>query len=67
MQVILYHNNSGESAFAGNLKQKEVHRAITLHPIKQPQYMYRLHKYMKVSVIFYLGSLNNLGLGTGQS
>ncbi|KAG5878296.1 hypothetical protein JTB14_017647 [Gonioctena quinquepunctata] len=47
MQVILYHNQSGEAAFSGDLKQKEVHRAITLHPVKQPQYMYRLHKYVK--------------------
>ncbi|XP_050513631.1 chondroitin sulfate synthase 1 isoform X1 [Diabrotica virgifera virgifera] len=47
MQVILYHNQSGEKAFSGDLKQKEVHRAITLHPIKQPQLMYRLHKYVK--------------------
>lgn len=47
MQVILYHNQSGEAAFSGDLKQKEVHRAITLHPIKQPRYMYRLHNYVK--------------------
>ncbi|XP_057655597.1 chondroitin sulfate synthase 1 isoform X1 [Diorhabda carinulata] len=47
MQVILYHNQSGEAAFTGDLKQKEVHRAITLHPIKQPRYMYRLHNYVK--------------------
>nr|XP_023021724.1 chondroitin sulfate synthase 1 [Leptinotarsa decemlineata] len=47
MQVILYHNQSGEAAFSGDLKQKEVHRAITLHPVKQPHSMYRLHKYLK--------------------
>jgi chondroitin sulfate synthase len=47
MQVILYHNQSGQAAFSGDLKQKEVHRAITLHPVKQPQYMYRLDKYVK--------------------
>ncbi|XP_001807794.1 chondroitin sulfate synthase 1 isoform X2 [Tribolium castaneum] len=47
MQVILYHNQSGEAAFSGDLKQKEVHRAITLHPVKQPQHMYRLDKYVK--------------------
>jgi len=49
MQTILYHNSSGRNAFTGNLKQKEVHRAITLHPIKQHQHMYRVHNYMKVS------------------
>lgn len=48
MQVILYHNQSGEYAFTGDLKQKEVHRAITLHPVKQPRNMYRLHKYVQV-------------------
>ncbi|XP_012278508.1 chondroitin sulfate synthase 1 [Orussus abietinus] len=47
MQSILYHNSSGEQAFTGNLKRKEVHRAITLHPVKSPPYMYRLHNYMK--------------------
>jgi chondroitin sulfate synthase len=49
MQTILYHNSSGRDAFTGNLKQKEVHRAITLHPVKQHQHMYRVHNYMKVS------------------
>jgi chondroitin sulfate synthase len=49
MQTILYHNSSGHDAFTGNLKQKEVHRAITLHPVKQHQHMYRVHNYMKVS------------------
>jgi len=49
MQTILYHNSSGRDAFTGNLKQKEVHRAITLHPVKQHSHMYRIHNYMKVS------------------
>lgn len=48
MQTILYHNSSGRDAFTGNLKQKEVHRAITLHPVKQHDHMYRIHNYMKV-------------------
>lgn len=47
MQTILYHNSSGRDAFTGNLKQKEVHRAITLHPVKQHSHMYRIHNYMK--------------------
>lgn len=50
MQVILYHNHSGQTAFTGDLKQKEVHRAITLHPIKQPKHMHRLHNYFKVCI-----------------
>ncbi|XP_050520401.1 chondroitin sulfate synthase 1-like isoform X2 [Daktulosphaira vitifoliae] len=47
MQTIFYHNSSGREAFTGNLKLKEVHRAITLHPIKQHSHMYRIHNYMK--------------------
>ncbi|XP_069679907.1 chondroitin sulfate synthase 1 [Periplaneta americana] len=47
MQTILYHNSSGREAFTGSLKQKEVHRAITLHPVKQHRHMYRIHNYMK--------------------
>ncbi|XP_067010256.1 chondroitin sulfate synthase 1 [Anabrus simplex] len=47
MQTILYHNSSGNDAFTGSLKQKEVHRAITLHPVKHYEHMYRVHNYMK--------------------
>ncbi|KAF7281659.1 hypothetical protein GWI33_004458 [Rhynchophorus ferrugineus] len=47
MQVIFYHNNSGEAAYSGDLKQKEVHKAITLHPLKKPEYLYKLHVYMQ--------------------
>lgn len=46
MQNILYHNSSGNEAFTGNLKHREVHRAITLHPIKQYRHLYRVHNYM---------------------
>ncbi|XP_058814982.1 chondroitin sulfate synthase 1 isoform X1 [Topomyia yanbarensis] len=45
MQSILHHNSSGSRAFSGNLKNKEVHSAITLHPVKKPAFMYRLHTY----------------------
>ncbi|XP_039291435.1 chondroitin sulfate synthase 1 isoform X1 [Nilaparvata lugens] len=47
MQTILYHNSSGKDAFTGSLKMKEVHRAITLHPIKRHNHLYRIHNYMK--------------------
>ena len=49
MQSILYHNSSGDLAFTGRLKSKEVHRAISMHPVKSPPHMYRLHNYMRVS------------------
>lgn len=57
MQVILYHNQSGSAAFTGDLKQKEVHRAITLHPVKQPPYMHRLHKYVKVGFLLAIAQM----------
>lgn len=47
MQSILHHNSSGRNAFTGNLKSKEVHNAITLHPVKKAPLMYRLHSYMQ--------------------
>nr|XP_045588345.1 chondroitin sulfate synthase 1-like [Procambarus clarkii] len=47
MQSILYHNSSGTEAFTGALKQREVHRAITLHPIKNHTHLYRLHSYIQ--------------------
>lgn len=49
MQSILHHNSSGNRAFTGNLKSKEVHSAITLHPVKKAPLMYRLHAYMLVN------------------
>lgn len=47
MQSILHHNSSGKYAFTGNLKSKEIHNAITLHPVKRAPLMYRLHSYMQ--------------------
>lgn len=47
MQSILHHNSSGRFAFTGNLKSKEIHNAITLHPVKMAPLMYRLHAYMQ--------------------
>ncbi|KAF6207578.1 hypothetical protein GE061_016025 [Apolygus lucorum] len=48
MQTIFYHNGSGNAAFNGSLKKKEIHRAITLHPIKDYHNMYRIHNYFKM-------------------
>jgi chondroitin sulfate synthase len=48
MQTIFHHNSSGSRAFTGNLKNKEVHSAITLHPIKKAPLMYRMYTYMLV-------------------
>ena len=46
MQNIFYHNSSGRAAFTGQLKSREVHRAITMHPIKDYPHMYRLQNYV---------------------
>jgi len=45
MQSIFHHNNSGLRAFTGSLKKKEVHSALTLHPIKRSPLMYRMYAY----------------------
>lgn len=47
MQYILRHNSSGKNAFTGSLKRKEIHNAISLHPIKQGPLMHRLHSYIQ--------------------
>lgn len=47
MQSIFYHNSSGDKAFTGILNQKEIHRAITLHPIKLHTHLYRLHNFIQ--------------------
>ncbi|XP_063830166.1 chondroitin sulfate synthase 1 [Ostrinia nubilalis] len=47
MQMILHHNSSGSAAYTGRLKKREVHRAITLHPVKDHRQMYRVHSYFK--------------------
>ncbi|XP_064474434.1 chondroitin sulfate synthase 1-like isoform X2 [Ornithodoros turicata] len=45
MQTIFYHNFFGEVALKGRVRRREVHRALTLHPIKDPMEMYRVHAY----------------------
>ncbi|XP_037292457.1 chondroitin sulfate synthase 1 [Manduca sexta] len=46
-KTILHHNGSGELAYTSRLKTREVHRAITLHPVKDHRQMYRIHTYFK--------------------
>lgn len=43
MQWLFYHNQTKSNAFHWDLETKAVQNAITLHPIKDPKYMYRLH------------------------
>ena len=52
MQNIFHHSSSGRAAFTGPLKSREVHRAITLHPIKEHAHMYRLNNFLQVSDVF---------------
>ncbi|XP_032789583.1 chondroitin sulfate synthase 1 isoform X2 [Daphnia magna] len=47
MQNIFHHSSSGRTAFTGPLKSREVHRAITLHPIKEHAHMYRLNNFLQ--------------------
>ena len=45
MQWIFYHNQSKTTAFHWDLDTKAVQNAITLHPFKNPAYMYRIHSH----------------------
>ena len=45
MQSLFYHNHSKSMAFTRELETKSVVTAITLHPIKRPAYLYRLHSF----------------------
>lgn len=45
IQALFYHSRNKTQAFHGNLDTKSVREAITLHPVKQPSYMYRLHSH----------------------
>lgn len=47
MQTVFYNNHSGYSAYTGDLNVGEVHRAVTLHPVKQPIVMKRLHSHLR--------------------
>lgn len=52
MQKIFHHNSSGNAAFTGDLLSREVLRAISLHPVKQYKYQYRLHNFFRERKIF---------------
>lgn len=45
MQSLFYHNRTGKKAYTMNLDTKAVRNAITLHPLKRPEFMYRLHSH----------------------
>ncbi|XP_078352379.1 chondroitin sulfate synthase 3-like [Oculina patagonica] len=46
MNTLFFHQYTGDgSMFKGDLNTKTINEAITLHPIKQPAYMYRLHSH----------------------
>ncbi|KAL9954156.1 hypothetical protein ACROYT_G041657 [Oculina patagonica] len=46
MNTLFFHQYTGNgSMFRGDLNTKTINEAITLHPIKQPAYMYRLHSH----------------------
>lgn len=48
MQHLFYHNYREEKgSFTHTLGLKEVNRAITLHPVKEPRYLFRMDKHFK--------------------
>ncbi|VDP54124.1 unnamed protein product [Soboliphyme baturini] len=46
MQILFHNNNSGHLAYSGRLDVPEVYRAITLHPLKDPATMRRMHLFL---------------------
>lgn len=58
MQHIFHHNSSGNEAFTRDLLSREVLRAISLHPVKQSQYQYRLHNFFNLRKIIDLRQKN---------
>ena len=49
MREIFYHDQKGTDAFTGNLKVRKFLGTMTLHPIKVPTLLYRLHNFFLVS------------------
>ena len=49
MREIFYHDQKGTDAFTGNLKVRKFLNTMTLHPIKVPTLLYRLHNFFLVS------------------
>lgn len=48
MQQILYQNyKEDQGSFKNTLKNKEVEKAVTLHPVKDPDYQYRIYNYLR--------------------
>lgn len=48
MQQILYQNyKEDKGSFKSTLKSKEVEKAVTLHPVKDPDYQYRIFNYLQ--------------------
>lgn len=46
MQKIFYNNyREPKGSFTHSLKDREIHNAATLHPVKNAAYQYRLHQY----------------------
>ena len=47
MQQLFHHNHDDPNgSFAGSLNSQVIHKSLTLHPVKNPTYLYRLHEYM---------------------
>ncbi|XP_005098572.1 chondroitin sulfate synthase 1 [Aplysia californica] len=48
MQQILYQNyKEDKGSFKNTLKNKEVQKAVSLHPVKDPDYQYHIYNYLR--------------------
>ncbi|CAH1796566.1 unnamed protein product [Owenia fusiformis] len=48
MQHLFYQNHiDPNGSFSKNLNSKDTHRALTMHPVKQPQQQYRIHTFFQ--------------------
>ncbi|XP_046553957.1 chondroitin sulfate synthase 1-like isoform X1 [Haliotis rubra] len=55
MQQILYQNyKEDKGSFKKTLKSKEVEKAVTLHPVKDPVYQYRIYNHIQSTIIMNL-------------
>lgn len=52
MQQILYQNyKEDKGSFKNTLKNKEVQKAVSLHPVKDPLYQYRIYNYLQAGKV----------------
>ena len=48
MRNLFYQSFTGTSVYGGELNKKSFNNAITMHPLKNPEYLYRMHVHIKI-------------------